>query len=71
MYHPFLEAVAGELGDRGIATFRYQFPFMENGAKRPDPPRLAHATVQAAVAEAARMLPDVPLIAGGRSFGAA
>jgi len=69
MYHPFLEAVAGELGDRGIATFRYQFPFMENGAKRPDPPRLAHATVQAAVAEAARMLPDVPLIVGGRSFG--
>lgn len=69
MTHPFLEAVAAELGERGIATLRYQFPYMEQGAKRPDPPTLAHATVRAAVAEAGRRVPGSPLIAGGRSFG--
>ena len=52
MFHPFMEAVATELAQRAIATLRYQFPFMEQGAKRPDPPKLAHATVRAAVAEA-------------------
>jgi len=69
MTHPFLEAVAAELGERGIATLRYQFPYMEQRAKRPDPPALAHATVRAAVAEAARRVPELPLIAGGKSFG--
>ena len=69
MTHPFLEAVAAELGERGIATLRYQFPYMEQRAKRPDPPALAHATVRAAVAEAARRVPDLPLVAGGKSFG--
>jgi predicted alpha/beta-hydrolase family hydrolase len=69
MTHPFMTAVAAELGQRGIATLRYQFPYMEQGGKRPDPPKLAHATVRAAVAEAARLLPDLPLIAGGKSFG--
>ena len=69
MTHPFLEAVAAELGERGIATLRYQFPYMEQGAKRPDPPKLAQATVRAAVTEAGRLLPELPLIAGGRSFG--
>jgi predicted alpha/beta-hydrolase family hydrolase len=69
MTHPFLEAVARELAERGIASLRYQFPFMEQGARRPDPPRLAHATVRAAVAEAARIAPGLALIAGGRSFG--
>jgi predicted alpha/beta-hydrolase family hydrolase len=69
MSHPFLAAVAAELAERGIATLRYQFPYMEQGAKRPDPPKLAHAAVRAAVEEAARLLPGVPLIAGGRSFG--
>ena len=64
-----MERVAVELADRGIATFRYQFPFMEEGTKRPDPPSVAHATVRAAVAEAQRLTPDLPLIAGGRSFG--
>ena len=57
------------LAARGIATLRYQFPYMERGSKRVDPPRVAHATVRAAVAEAARLAPDLPLFAGGRSFG--
>ena len=69
MTHPFMAAVAEGLGDRGIATLRYQFPFMERGAKRPDPPQLAQATVRAAVAAAASAWPKLPLIAGGKSFG--
>jgi uncharacterized protein len=69
MNHPFMAAVAQELAERGIATLRYQFPYKEKGGKRPDPPKLAHATVRAAVAEAARRLPKLPLIAGGKSFG--
>ncbi len=64
-----MTAVAMGLGQRGIATLRYQFPYMEQGGRRPDPPKLAHATVRAAVAEALRMLPGLPLIAGGKSFG--
>ncbi len=62
-------AVSAELAERGIATLRYQFPYMERGARRPDPPPLCHATVRAAVAACARLAPDLPLIAGGRSFG--
>ena len=69
MAHPFMERVASELGERGIATLRYQFPYMEQGGKRPDPPKLAHAAVRAAVAAAARLAPALPLIAGGKSFG--
>ena len=69
MHHAFMAAVAKELAVRGIATLRYQFPYMEKGGKRPDPPKLAHAAVRAAVAEAARLLPKLPLIAGGKSFG--
>ena len=69
MRHPFMAAVATELADRGIATLRYQFPYMEQGGRRPDPPKLAHVTVRAAVAEAARRLSKAPLIAGGKSFG--
>jgi predicted alpha/beta-hydrolase family hydrolase len=69
MTHPSMNTVAVELAERGIATLRFQFPFMEQGTKRPDPPPLAHATVRTAVAEARRLLPDLPLIAGGRSFG--
>jgi predicted alpha/beta-hydrolase family hydrolase len=69
MFHPFMEAVARELAQRGIATLRYQFPYMEQGGKRPDPPKLAHATVRAAVGQAARLMPTLPLIAGGKSFG--
>jgi hypothetical protein len=69
MTHPSMASVAAGLSERGIATLRYQFPFMEEGARRPDPPAVAHATVRAAVAEAARRLPDLKLVAGGRSFG--
>jgi uncharacterized protein len=69
MNHPFMAAVAAELARRDIATLRYQFPYMEHGAKRPDPPQLAQATVRAAVAAALALLPKHPLIAGGKSFG--
>jgi uncharacterized protein len=69
MEHPFMAAVAAELAQRGIASLRYQFPFMERGTKRPDPPQLAQATVRAAVMEAQRLVPDLPLFAGGKSFG--
>ena len=69
MSHSFMEAVASGLSVRGIATLRFQFPYMEKGAKRPDVPAVAQAAVRAAVAEAARQLPGLPLVAGGRSFG--
>jgi predicted alpha/beta-hydrolase family hydrolase len=69
MRHAFLAALSQALSTHGIATLRFQFPYMENGSKRPDPPALAHATVRAAVAEAARRLPSIPLVAGGKSFG--
>jgi hypothetical protein len=69
MAHPFMTAVAQGLAERGIATLRYQFPYMERGSKRPDTPRTAHAAVRAAVADAARRLPGLPLFAGGKSFG--
>ena len=70
MDHPFMAAVAAELARRGVATLRYQFPAMERGARRPDPPPLAQATVRAAAATALRLLPGLPLVAGGKSFGA-
>src|SRR3989440_2892285 len=69
MAHPFLAAIADGLAERGIATLRYQFPYMEKGSKRPDTPKVAHATVRAAVLEAARLVPNLPLFAGGKSFG--
>jgi uncharacterized protein len=69
MAHPFMAAIANDLAARDIATLRYQFPYMERGSKRPDTPRLAHATVRAAVAAAARLAPELPLFAGGKSFG--
>lgn len=69
MTHPFLTAVANGLAERNIATLRYQFPYMEHGSKRPDSPKLAHATVRAAVLEASRLVPELPLLAGGKSFG--
>jgi predicted alpha/beta-hydrolase family hydrolase len=69
MNHPFMAAVADELAQRGIATLRYQFPYMERGSKRPDPPKLAQAAVRSAVAAAAHAQPKLPLIAGGKSFG--
>ena len=69
MTHASMEQVARGLCDRGIATLRYQFPYMEKGSKRPDAPPLAHATVRAAVDQAARCCPDLALVAGGKSFG--
>jgi predicted alpha/beta-hydrolase family hydrolase len=69
MAHPFMETVATGLCDRGIATLRYQFPYMEKASKRPDTPAVAHAAVRAAVAKAARSCAGMPLIAGGKSFG--
>lgn len=69
MHHAFMEAIAQGLAERGIASLRFNFPFMEQGAKRPDSPAVARAAVRAAVAEAARHLPGVPLFAGGKSYG--
>ena len=69
MTHPFMETFATGLGERGIATLRYQFPYMEKGSRRPDAPAVAHAAVRAAVAEAGSACPGLPLIAGGKSFG--
>jgi predicted alpha/beta-hydrolase family hydrolase len=69
MAHPFMAAMANGLAERGIATLRYQFPYMEQGSKRPDTPKLAQATVRAAVAEASRLVPELALFAGGKSFG--
>ena len=69
MTHKAMESNAQGLADRGVATLRFQFLYMDRGSKRPDPPKLAHAVVRAAAAEAAKLAPDLPLFAGGRSFG--
>ena len=69
MRHPFLESIAQRLAQRSIATLRYQFPYMEQRVRRPDPPAVAAATVRAAVIEAAGVAPGLPLVAGGKSFG--
>ena len=64
MAHPFMAAVAEELGERGIATLRFQFPYMEQGSKRPDAPKIAHATVRAATAKRFASCLRLPLFAG-------
>src|SRR5215210_3193277 len=69
MTHPFMEAVPGGLAARGIASLRYQFPYMERGSRRPDAPALAQATVRAAAAKASELTAGIALIAGGKSFG--
>ncbi|MEO8450852.1 MAG: alpha/beta family hydrolase, partial [Gemmatimonadota bacterium] len=69
MRHPFMAAIADLLAERGIATLRYQFPYMEHGGGRPDPPEVARATVRAAVAVARERFGALPLFAGGKSFG--
>ena len=69
MRHAFMEAACSELGLRGIATFRYQFPYMEAGRKAPNPGPVLMKTVRSAVAEAARLVPGLPLVAGGKSMG--
>ena len=69
MTHKSMESNAQGLARRGISTLRYQFPYMEKGSRRVDAPNVAHAAVRAAGAEGARLAPDLPLFAGGRSFG--
>lgn len=69
MTHKAMESNALGLADRGVATLRFQFPYMEKGRKRPDVPQVAHAAVRAAAAAAVKIAPDLPLFAGGRSFG--
>ncbi len=69
MRHPFMEAISEELASQSIATFRYQFPYMEQGGGRPDPPAVLVATVRAAVQAATEAAPDLPLLAGGKSLG--
>lgn len=69
MTHPFMDAVAKGLAARGVATLLFNFPAMERGARRPDRPAVAQATVRAAAAEAARRFAELPLFAGGKSFG--
>lgn len=69
MRHPFMVGLSKELAAHGVATLRFQFPYMQQGSKRPDPPKIAHAAIRAAVAEAAHRLPHVPLFAGGKSYG--
>jgi predicted alpha/beta-hydrolase family hydrolase len=69
MTHPAMAASAQALAAIGMASLRFQFPYMERGAGRPDLPALCHATIRAAVAEAGRRSPGLPLLAGGRSFG--
>ena len=69
MRHPFLETISQRLAEREIAALRYQFPYMEQRARRPDPPAVAAAAVRAAVMEATRAAPGLPLVAGGKSFG--
>ena len=69
MEHAFMGDLAAALAREGVATLRFQFPYMEQGSKRPDVPRVAHAAVRAAVDEATRRWPDLPLFAGGKSFG--
>jgi predicted alpha/beta-hydrolase family hydrolase len=69
MTHRSMAAIADGLAERGVATLRYQFPYMERGSKRPDRPPVAHAAVRAAVAAAARRATGLTLFAGGKSFG--
>jgi predicted alpha/beta-hydrolase family hydrolase len=69
MEHPFMAALAHDLEAIGIATLRFQFPYIEIRGKRPDPPALCHATIRAAVAAAHELEPSLPLLAGGKSFG--
>jgi len=69
MDHPFMAALAADLAATGVATLRFQFPYTERHGKRPDPPALCHATVRAVVAKAHELVPALPLLAGGKSFG--
>jgi predicted alpha/beta-hydrolase family hydrolase len=69
MNHPFMLRASDALGRHGIATHRYEFPYMKAGKSRPDSPAVAEAAVRAAVREAATQAPTARLLAGGKSFG--
>jgi predicted alpha/beta-hydrolase family hydrolase len=69
MRHPFLERIAQVLGERSVATYRYEFLYMEKRSGRPDPPAVAQARVREAVIDAALVAPGLPVFAGGKSFG--
>ncbi len=69
MRHPFMESVATGLYDRGVATLRYQFPYIEAGRKSPDPPHVLEETVRSALATATKKAGNLPIIAGGKSMG--
>ena len=69
MDHPFMESLAGALHDKGIATLRFQFPYMEQGRRRPDRHEVAYEAIRGAVREAGRQAPDLPLFVGGKSYG--
>jgi uncharacterized protein len=69
MTHAFLWSLSQQLGAAGMATFRYQFPYMENRRRLPDSPAVLTATVRAAVSRAGELAPDLPLLAGGKSLG--
>lgn len=69
MTHKSMESNAQGLAARGIATLRYEFLYMEKGRRRPDPPKLCHAVVRGAAAKTVEIAADLPLFAGGRSFG--
>lgn len=69
MRHAFMESVSAELAARGVATFRYQFPYVERGSRRPDPQPVLLSTVRSAIAAAASAVADVPIFAGGKSMG--
>ena len=67
--HPFMRSIAAGLAERNIVTLRYQFPYMEHASRRPDPPHVCHRTVRAAIDHARSVVREVPLVAGGKSFG--
>jgi len=69
MNHPFMQRASEALEARGIATHRFDFPYMQAKKSRPDPPAIAEDAVRKAVAEAARITPGLPIFAGGKSFG--
>src|SRR5437868_7736914 len=69
MHHHFMQDLSQHLYDVGVATLRFNFPYMDKGSKRPDPPAVAEATVKKAIEHAKTIAGDIPIIAGGKSFG--
>ena len=69
MNHEFMVSLAKSLAEKGIATLRFNFPFMENKKGRPDSPAVAHKTIEAAIKKAHEFFPSVPVFASGKSFG--